>query len=128
MKKILSIILILALILPASALAVTGDSPYFGRWIAQKHGSTANCSAILYYLYISKYTPSAYFELWIQEGGDFTKPNIEKQELYDGHWEIVDNHIQIPTSPISYIEVYYDKDTDTLYTTEWPNLTFVRIP
>jgi hypothetical protein len=128
MKKLITIILILSLILPASALAVTGDSPYFGRWIAQKHGSTANCSAILYYLYISKYTPSAYFELWIQEGGDFTKPNIEKQELYDSHWEIVDNHIQIPTSPISYIEVYYDKDTDTLYTTEWPNLTFVRIP
>ena len=128
MKKLITIILILAMLLPAAALAVTGDSPYFGRWIAQKHGSTANCSAILYYLSISKYTPSAYFEMWIQEGGDFMKPDIEKLEMYDGHWEIVDDHLKIPTTGISYIEVYYDKDTDTLYTTEWPKLTFVRIP
>ena len=128
MKKLLTIILILALILPAAASAVTGDSPYFGRWIAQKHGSTANCSAVLYYLNITKYTTCAYFELWIQEGGDFMSPGIEKQEMYDGHWEIVDDHIRIPTTAISYIEVYYDKDTDTLYTTEWPQLTFVKIP
>lgn len=37
MKKLITIILLLALIVPAAALAVTGDSPYFGRWIAQKH-------------------------------------------------------------------------------------------
>ena len=128
MKKLITIILILALILPASALAVTGKSPYYGRWIAQKHGSKGTCDAILYYLNISEYTPSAYFEFWLHEGGSFSSPSIEKQEMYDGTWEIVDDHIQIPTSPISYIEVYYDKDTDTLYTTEWPNLTFVRIP
>lgn len=128
MKKLIALILILALLLPVSALAVTGDSPYFGRWIAQKHGSTANCSAILYYLFIHKNTPCAYFEMWIQEGGDFSSPKIEKLEMHDDHWEIVDDHISIPTSPISSIEVYYDKETDTLYTKEWPALTFVRIP
>ena len=128
MKKLLAVFLILALLLPSVSTAVTGDSPYFGRWIAQKHGSTANCSAILYYLNITRYTTSAYFELWIQEGGDFSSPNIEKQEMYDGHWEIVDDHIRIPTTGISYIEVYYDQETDTLYTTEWPKLTFVKIP
>lgn len=128
MKKIIFVVLILALLLPVSALAVTGDSPYFGRWIAQKHGSTANCSAILYYMNITKYTTSAYFEMWIQEGGDFSSPNIEKLEMQDGHWEIVDDHISIPTTAISSIEVYYDKETDTLYTKEWPTLTFVRIP
>ena len=128
MKKLFAVFLILALLLSSVSTAVTGDSPYFGRWIAQKHGSTANCSAILYYLNITKYTTSAYFELWIQEGGDFSSPNIEKQEMYDGHWEIVDDHIRIPTTGISYIEVYYDDKSDTLYTTEWPVLTFVRIP
>ena len=128
MKKLIAVFLIVLLLVPAVSIAVTGDSPYFGRWIAQKHGSTANCSAILYYLNITRYTTSAYFELWIQEGGDFTSPNIEKQELYDGHWEIVDDHIKIPTSGISYLEVYYDEKTDTLYTTEWPVLTFVKIP
>jgi hypothetical protein len=127
-KKLLAIILIVALLLPVSALAVTGDSPYFGRWIAQKHGSTANCSAILYYLNISKYTASAYFEMWIQEGGAFTSPEIEKLEMYDGTWEIVDDHVSVPTTAISSIEVYYDKETDTLSTKEWPVLTFVRIP
>ena len=128
MKKLIAVFLIVLLLVHAVSTAVTGDSPYFGRWIAQKHGSTANCSAILYYLNITRYTTSAYFELWIQEGGDFTSPNIEKQELYDGHWEIVDDHIKIPTSGISYLEVYYDEKTDTLYTTEWPVLTFVKIP
>lgn len=128
MKKLIAVFLIVLLLVPAVSTSVTGDSPYFGRWIAQKHGSTANCSAILYYLNITRYTTSAYFELWIQEGGDFTSPNIEKQELYDGHWEIVDDHIKIPTSGISYLEVYYDEKTDTLYTTEWPVLTFVKIP
>ena len=128
MKKLITIILILALLLPAAALAVTGDSPYFGRWIAQKHGSTANCSAILYYLNITEFTTSSYFELWIQEGSVFSSPKIEKQEMYAGNWETEEDHIKIPTSGITYIEVFYDKDTDTLYTKEWPKLTFVRIP
>lgn len=128
MKKLITVALILALLLPVSAFAVTGDSPYFGRWIAQKHGSTGNCSAILYYLYISKYTASAYFEMWIHEGGAFMNPDIEKLEMYDGQWEIVDDHVSVPTTAISSIEVYYDKETDTLFTKEWPVLTFVRIP
>jgi len=128
MKKLITIILILAMLLPAAAMAVTGDSPFFGRWIAQKHGSTGTCDAILYYLNITKYKESAYFEFWLKEGGSYSSPGIEKQEMYDGNWEIVDSHIQIPTSPITYIEVFYDKDTDTLYTDEWPKLTFVRIP
>ena len=128
MKKLLAVFLILGLLLPVSALAVTGDSPYFGRWIAQKHGSTSNCSAILYYLNITKYTTSAYFEMWIQEGGEFSDPNIEKLEMHDGHWEIVDDHVSVPTTAISSIEVFYDKETDTLYTKGWPKLTFVRIP
>lgn len=128
MKKLIAIALVIALLIPAAALAVTGDSPYFGRWIAQKHGSTANCSAILYYLFIHQNTPCAYFEMWIQEGGAFMSPNIEKLEMYDGNWEIVDDHLRIPTSGITSIEVYYDKETDTLSLKEWPNLTFVRIP
>lgn len=128
MKKLLTVILILSILLSAAALAVTGDSTYFGKWIAQKHGSTGTCDAILYYLDIKKPSVSAYFEFWLHEGGAFSSPDIEKQEMYDGEWEIVDSHIKVPTTGISYIEVYYDKDTDTLYTTEWPELTFVRIP
>ena len=128
MKKLIAIILILALIIPSVSVAVTGDSPYFGKWIAQKHGSTGTCDAILYYLDITKYTTTAYLEQWIHEGGDLVRPSIGKQEMYAGHWEIVDDHLQIPTTAISYIEVYYDKETDTLYTDEWPKLTFVRIP
>ena len=128
MKKLVAIILLLALIAPAAAMAVTGDSPYFGRWIAQKHGSTANYSAILYYMNLTKYTTSEYFELCLNEGGGWTQGEIADQDIYSGHWEIVDDHLKVPTTGISYIEVYYDKDTDTLYTKEWPNLTFVKIP
>ena len=128
MKKLLAIILIVALLLPVAALAVTGDSPYFGRWIAQKHGSTANYSAILYYLNITRYTTSEYFCLSIHEGGGWGQGKISDQEIYSGHWEIVDDHVSVPTTAISSIEVYYDKETDTLSTKEWPVLTFVRIP
>ena len=129
MKKLIVAILILLLILPSASLAVTGNSPYFGSWIARKHGSTANYSAILYYLNISEYTPSEYFMLCIHHGGGgLTQGKISDQEIYSDHWEIVDDHLRIPTSPISYIDVYYDKDTDTLYTKEWPVLTFIRIP
>lgn len=128
MKKLITIILILALLLPAAAGAVTGDSPFFGKWIGQKHGSTANYSAILYYLAITRYTTCEYFTLYLQEGGGVTQGKIAKEETYSEHWEIVDDHLKIPTSAITYIEVYYDKDTDTLYTKEWPKVTFVRIP
>jgi len=127
MKKIFALILALALLLPAAALAI-GDSPYFGQWVAQKHGSTANYSAILYYLFIHENSPCAYFEFDLQHGGILTRASLSDSNAYASNWEIVDDHLRIPTSPIEYIDVYYDKDTDTLYTTEWPALTFVRIP
>ena len=41
MKRMMSLLLAVALLLPATAFAL-GDSPYFGKWMAQKHGSTAN--------------------------------------------------------------------------------------
>ena len=127
MKKLLTLLLILALLLPAAALAI-GDSPYFGQWIAKKHGSTANYSAILYYLFIHENTPCAFFEFDLQHGGGITRASLQDSKAYASSWEIVDDHLRIPTSAIEYIDVYYDKDTDTLYTTEWPKLTFVRIP
>lgn len=128
MKRFVTILLIVVLFLPAAASAVTGDSPFFGRWIGQKHGSTANYSAILYYLNITKYKTSEYFELSIHEGGGWGQGKISDQDIYSGHWEIVDDHISLPTSGITSIELFYDKDTDTLYMSEWPNVTFVRIP
>ena len=128
MKKLLAMLLILALLLPVTARALTGDSPFFGKWVGQKHGSTANYSAILYYLDITRYTTSNYFEIDIHHGGLMTSGKISDFKAYDGNYEIVDDHIKIPTSGISYIEVFYDKDTDTLYMNEWPNITFVRIP
>ena len=53
---------------------------------------------------------------------------ISDSEIYSGHWEIIDDHLSIPTSGIESIEVFYDKKTDTLNMKEWPYLTFVRIP
>ena len=127
MKRLFILLLVLALLFPASSFAI-GDSPYFGKWIAQKHGSTANYSDILFYLEITKYTTSEYFQFCLHTGGGFGQGKISDSSIYSDHWEIVDDHLRIPTSPIEYIEVFYDKDTDTLYMKEWPNLTFVRIP
>ena len=128
MKKLLALILIIALAVPAVAGAVPGDSPFFGKWIGQKHGSTANYSTILYYMEITKYTTSEYFVFYLHTGGGAGIGKISDQEIYSDHWEIIDDHINVPTSGITSIEVFYDKDTDTLYTKEWPKVTFVRIP
>lgn len=127
MKKLIALFLILSLALPATSFAL-GDSPYFGKWMAQKHGSTANYSAILYYLNIDKATPSEYFEFCLHHGGGWGQGKISDSKIYSGHWEIIDDHLSIPTSGIESIEVFYDKKTDTLNMKEWPYLTFVRIP
>lgn len=128
MKKLLSLFLALAFLIPSAACAYTGDSPYFGKWIAQKHGSTANYSAILYYLTITQYKTTEYFELYLHHGGGAGHGKISNSYVYSGAWEIVDDHLRIPTSGIESIEVFYDAESDTLYTTSWPKLTFVRIP
>ena len=127
MKRFLSFLLIFSILIPSVSFAI-GDSPFYGRWIAQKHGSTANYSAILYYLEITKYTTSEYFEFCLHHGGGGGQGKISDSDVYSDHWEIVDDHLRVPTSGIAYIEVFYDKDSDTLYTKEWPKLTFVRIP
>ena len=127
MKRFLCFLLILSILIPSVSFAI-GDSPFYGRWIAQKHGATSSYSAILYYLEITKYTTSEYFEICLNNGGVLTKGKITDYDVYSDHWEIVDNHLRVPTSGIAYIEVFYDKDSDTLYTTEYPKLTFVRIP
>ena len=128
MKRLLAVTLILALLLPVAAASAIGDSPYFGTWVAKKHGSTANFSEIIYYLEISEYTPSEFFVFYLHHGGGFGQGKISDQEIYSSHWEIVDDHLKIPTSGITSIEVYYDEETDTLYTKEYPKLTFARLP
>ena len=128
MKKLLLFILAVMLLLPAAAGAVTGNSPYFGKWIAQKHGSTANYSEILYYLELTKYKTSEFFIFYLNYGGILVQGKISDSEVYSDHWEIVDDHLSVPTSGITSIEVFYDAGTDTLYTKDWPQLTFVRIP
>ena len=128
MKKLFSVVLILVLLIPSVSFAI-GDSPYFGKWIAQKHGSTANYSDILYYLELTQYKTSEYFQICLFTGGGFGTGKIsEDSKAYSDRWKIQDDHLRVPTSPIEYIEVFYNEETDTLYTTEWPKLTFVRIP
>ena len=127
MKKLAALILILALLLPAAALAITGDSPFFGEWAGEEHHTKQRYDTILHYVYIHKNSPCAYFMLNMRFGGLMSSPSIEPEAMYDDEWEIVDDHIRIPTSGISYIDLYYDKDTDTLYC-ENPKVTFVRIP
>lgn len=127
MKKLITIILALALLLPAAALAVTGDSPFFGEWAGEEHHVTQFYDTMLHYVFIHRNTPCAYFKLNMRFGGLMSSPKVEEETMYDSNWEIVDDHIRIPTSGISYIDLYYDKDTDTLYCKD-PKVTFVRIP
>jgi len=128
MKKLITITLILALLLPTTvSFAADGDSPYFGKWAGIEHHSFSRYHTILHHIELSKYTTSEYFVFMLSEGGGFGQGSIQESEIYSDHWEIVEDHLRIPTSPITYVDVYYDAETDTLYT-EDPKVTYVRLP
>lgn len=126
MKKILVLILILFLVLPSAALSVTGQSPFFGEWAGEEHHATQRYDTILHYVYIHENLPCCYFMINMRFGGILSSPSLDAETMYDSNWEIVDDHIRVPTSGISYIDLYYDSKTDTLYSKE-PKVTFVRI-
>lgn len=127
MKKLITVILILALILPAAALAADGDSPFFGKWVGEEHHAIKHYDTTLHYIWIHQNGPCSYIVFKFFHGGGMMSPKSEEPEMYAGSWKIVDDHLSIPTSPITFVEVYYDAETDTLRT-EDPSVTYVRIP
>lgn len=127
MKRFIALFFVLFCLFPCFSYAVTGDSPFYGEWAGEEHHSTQFYDTILHYVYIHENTPCAYFKINLRFGGGLTSASVEPESMYDDYWEIVDDHMRVPTSPISYIDLYYDKDTDTLYCKN-PKVTFVRVP
>lgn len=128
MKKLIIISLIFALILPAAAFAADGNSPFFGEWAGSEHHATMHYGSIIHYIEITKYTTSSYFVFNLHSGGGITRASIdESSEAYASNWEIVDDHIRVNTSAITYVDLFYDAETDTLYTKD-PKVTYVRLP
>ena len=127
MKKLLVVTLILALLLPAAALALTGDSPFFGKWVAEEHHAIKHFDTVMHFVWIHRNTPCVYMKFNMNHGGSLGRPSVDIETMYDSQWEVVDEHIRIPTSGISYIDLYYNDDDDTLYCKD-PKLTFVRLP
>ena len=127
MRKLIACVLLLALLLPSAVFALDGNSPFFGNWVGEEHHKIKHYDIVLHYIWIHENTPCSYMVFQIFYGGMLSRPKLEDPEMYTGNWEIEDDHLRIPTSGISYIDVYYDKDTDTLYT-EDPKVTYVRIP
>ena len=128
MRKLFVCVILFVVLIPAFSFAVTGNSPFWGEWIGEEHHTMQKYDSELHYLFIHENSPCTYYKMNMRHGGILATPSVEIETMYDSNWEIVDDHLRIPTSPIEYIEVFYDKDNDTLYTTEWPKLTFVRIP
>ena len=120
MKRFVCLLLVFVLC-PLFAIAADGNSPFFGRWAGYEHHAIARYHTTLHHLEINKYGASYYFVFNLFED------KLDSVENYDGSWEIVDTHLRIPTSPITFIEVFYDPDTDTLYC-EDPKCTYVRLP
>ena len=127
MKKLIIVLIAVVLLLPAAASALDGDSPYFGKWAGEEHHAIKHYSTILHYINITRYKTCEYFVFNIMErGGGFSSASAE-YTVYSDHWQIADDHLRIPTSAISYIDVYYDPETDTL-STKNPAVTYVRLP
>ena len=126
MKKLITLFLILAMLLPSASVAVVGDSPYFGKWVAEEHHVIKHYDTVLHYVYIHENGPCAYMKFNIMHGGSITRPKAEVDTMFDGNWEIVDDHVRLPTSVISYIDLFIDEDGN-LYCKD-PKLTFVKVP
>lgn len=126
MKKAFLLILVVSVLLTSGAFAADGNSPFYGRWAGSEIHSIMHYDAILHYMRITKYTTSEYFVFNLYEGGGFGQGKLDNMEVYSGKWEIVDDHIRVPTSAITYVDVYYDSETDTLYTKD-PKVIYVRL-
>lgn len=128
MKRIFIIFLIIILSLPTVTLAADGNSPFFGKWAGVEHHAIIHYDAIIHYVEITKYTTSSYFVFNVYSGGAITRARIdESSEAYASNWEVVDDHIRVKTSAITYVDFFYDEETDTLHT-EDPKVTYVRLP
>lgn len=127
MKKLITIILILALLLPAAASAVTGDSPFYGKWVGIEHHAIVRYSTQMHYIHISDIGKVSYYLYLPFNEDDYFIENYLEPESCGAWWEIAEDHIRVPTSGISYIDLYYDAKTDTLHS-ENPGVTFVRLP
>ena len=126
MKKLITVVLILALLLPAAACAVQGDSPYFGKWVGMEHHAIVHYSTQMHYLYLDGTSRTSFYLLLEFNHDDYSIEHMEP-EKYKSHWEVVDDHLRVPASGISYIDLYYDAETDTLHSDN-PKVTFVRLP
>ena len=127
MKKLITIILALALILPAAALAADGNSPFFGKWVGEEHHAIKNYDTKLHFVEIHKNGPSTYMVFTLSHGGMLTRPKLlEDPEMYNSQWDVVDDHIRVPTSSITYVDFYLNDD-GTIYTKD-PKVTYVKLP
>jgi len=127
MKKLIVLILVLALLIPSAVFAADGDSPFFGKWSGVEHHAITHFNNILHFMEITKYKTCEYFVFNLFSGGGMGQGKLDSTEIYSGKWEIVDDHLRIPTSAITFVEVFYDPETDTLYTDD-PKVTYVRLP
>ena len=127
MKKLITIILALALIVPAISLAADGDSPFFGKWAGLEHHAIMHYGAILHYVEIDKNSPSEYFVFNLITGGGLGRAKIDSSEMYSSKWKVVDDHIRVKTSEITYVDFFYDEESDTIYTKN-PKVTYMRLP
>lgn len=127
MKKYILSLLVITMLIPVAACAVVGSSPFFGKWVGEEHHSVKYYDTVLHFVWIHENSPCVYMKFNLNHGGPITRPSSETETMYDSNWEIVDDHVRIPTSGISYLDLYYDGNTDTLYC-ENPKMTFVRVP
>lgn len=125
MKKLFCLLIVLLLVVPSVSFSVVGDSPYYGRWAGVEHHAVSRFSTVLHFVQITEYTTTQYCVFSVVNGGPITSGSVDT-EMYSDHWEALeDGKLRVPTSPISYIDLYFDKDGNLVC--DNPKITFTRL-
>lgn len=126
MKKLVTMILVLALLLPSSAFTVVGDSPYFGRWVGVEYHAVSRYSTQLHFIRIMDNGAAAYYVINMIDAGAITSGKIEGEQ-YVGRWEALDDGtLRVPTSPVTYVDLKLDEDGNLVCKN--PKVVFVKVP
>ena len=123
MKKFLIALILLTL---SSSFALADDSPYFGKWCADEHHAVKSHET-LHYVEITSSGFTNYYIFFLHEGGVLTRASADTDVAYSGKWTALDDGgIRIPTSSISYIDLYLNEDGNLVCKN--PRVEFVKLP
>lgn len=124
MKKLITIILVLALIIPAAAMSDFDKAPYLGNWAGIQHFNLSGYDTILHYLFITDSGISIYTVTGMVRNAGIT-PAAAETYIYRSKWEALDAGMRIYTSETTYFDIYFDQSGNLL--SDSPMIMFAKL-